>query len=150
MCMWFPFASKATYTYLTLSFVFLCLLLLYSLLFDLLTLRSAFWLLCCLSLEWGPGGACIQVVDPPIFFKFSLEYVKQLHGSPPKVKIWPPYIILNNSSRVLVQYNFKLSKKLGLHPAPPDSPNSLIKQNYSFLNHRHFQPRPNPKSKIPN
>ena len=44
VCMWFPFASKIIYTYLTLSFVFLCLLLLYSLLFDPLTLRSAFWL----------------------------------------------------------------------------------------------------------
>ena len=60
MCMWFPFASKSIYTYLTFFFCLLCLLLLYSLLFDPLTLRSAFWLLCCLSLEWGLGGTCIQ------------------------------------------------------------------------------------------
>ena len=85
---------------------------------------------------------------PPKFFKYPSVY-KKMAWAPQKL-ISTPQIISNNSSRVLVQYNFKLSKKLGPHPAPPASPNTLIKQNYSFLSHRHFQPSPNPKSKIPN
>ena len=65
MCMWFPFGSKEIYTYLTFSFVFLCLLLLYSLLFDPWTLRPAFWVLAFVlfvswvgagwGLRWGEG-----------------------------------------------------------------------------------------------
>ena len=59
----FPLPAKQ-FILIILSFVFLCLLLLYTLLFDQLTLRLklAFSLLAfvlfVLPLEWGPGGAC--------------------------------------------------------------------------------------------
>ena len=59
----FPLPEKQ-FILITLSFVFLCLLLLYTLLFDQLTLRlkPAFSLLAfvlfVLSPEWGPSGAC--------------------------------------------------------------------------------------------
>ena len=65
---------------------------------------------------------------------------------PPKIKIRPPNIVLNN----LVQYNFKLSKKIGPHLAQLANPRTLIKQNKFSFKLKPFSAQPNPKSEIPN
>ena len=61
----------------------------------------------------GLGGAT-WLHGPPKNFKISPRVCKKITWAPPKVNIRPPHIVLNN----LVQYNFKLSKKLA-HIQPP-------------------------------
>ena len=71
---------------------------------------------------------------PPKNFQNSTRVCKKI--------TWAPPYYSQQSSPIQLQIKQKTW--------PTSSPNSLSKQSYSFLNHRHFQPSPNPKSKIPN
>ena len=75
---------------------------------------------------------------PPKIFKFPFKYVKKLHEPPQKLRSGPRTILFSTS--FLEFYTFspiQLQAKQKTWPtsSPPASPNSLSKQNYSFLNY---------------